>query len=154
MRPVQTFTIVPSLPPRLERLRALAYNLYWSWDHDARDLFRRLDRKLWEETRHNPVLMLAQIDQERLESAAADVGFLSHYDRVLLYGGDLETRIRQEMILGMGGFQVLAARITADGLPHERGALGLFSPRADPPPDEGAFALLRPAAPSGAGPPS
>ncbi len=82
MKPVQTFTVVPSLPPRLERLRELAYNLYWSWDHYTRDFFRRLDRELWEETKHNPVLMLGRIDQERLSAAERDVGFLSHYDRV------------------------------------------------------------------------
>ena len=82
MKPVQTFTVVPSLPPRLERLRDLAYNLYWSWDHGARDVFRRLDRELWEETRHNPALMLGRIDQSRLTDAAEDGGFLSHFDGV------------------------------------------------------------------------
>lgn len=82
MRPVQTFTVVPSLPARLERLRELAYNLYWSWDPDTRELFRRLDRNLWEETKHNPVLMLGRINQEQLVAAEQDVGFLAHYDRV------------------------------------------------------------------------
>ena len=82
MKPVQTFTVVPSLPPRLERLRDLAYNLYWSWDHATGDVFRRLDRELWEETRHNPALMLGRIDQSRLADAAEDGVFLSHFDRV------------------------------------------------------------------------
>jgi glycogen phosphorylase len=82
MKPIQSFTVVPSLPQRLERLRDLAYNLYWSWDHDTRELFRRLDRELWEETAHNPVLMLGRINQEQLTAAARDVGFLATYDRV------------------------------------------------------------------------
>jgi starch phosphorylase len=82
VKPVQTFTVVPSLPPRLERLRDLAYNLYWSWDHATGDVFRRLDRELWEESRHNPALMLGRIDQSRLADAAEDGGFLSHFDRV------------------------------------------------------------------------
>ena len=29
MRPICTFTIIPSLPAKLERLRELAYNLWW-----------------------------------------------------------------------------------------------------------------------------
>ncbi len=82
MRPIHAFTISPSLPPELEHLRELAYNLRWTWDRDTIDLFRRLDRDLWEETYHNPVLMLGTIKQERLEEAAEDDGFLAHLERV------------------------------------------------------------------------
>jgi len=66
MQPIYTFTIIPSLPAKLERLRDLAYNLWWSWNLEAIDLFRRLARDLWEESGHNPVLMLGTIKQERL----------------------------------------------------------------------------------------
>jgi len=82
MQPICTFTIVPSLPTKLERLRELAYNLWWSWNLEAIDLFRRLDRELWEVSGHNPVLMLGTIKQERLEEAAEDDGFLTHLERV------------------------------------------------------------------------
>jgi starch phosphorylase len=82
MQPICTFTIVPSLPTKLERLRDLAYNLWWCWNLEAIDLFRRLDRQLWEESGHNPVLMLGTIKQERLEEAAEDDGFLAHLERV------------------------------------------------------------------------
>jgi starch phosphorylase len=47
LRPTRTFSVVPSLPPRLAPLRELAYNLWWTWNLDAIDLFRRLDRDLW-----------------------------------------------------------------------------------------------------------
>ena len=82
MQPICTFTILPSLPTKLERLRELAYNLWWCWNLEAIDLFRRLDRELWEESGHNPVLMLGSIRQERLEEAAEDDGFLAHLERV------------------------------------------------------------------------
>ena len=82
MKPVRLFTVVPSLPPRLERLRDLASNLYWSWEYDTRELFRHLDREVWEQTRHNPVLMLGRINQDRLNAASGDITFLAHYDRV------------------------------------------------------------------------
>jgi starch phosphorylase len=82
MRPSHTFRVIPSLPTRLERLRELAYNLWWTWNHEAIDLFRRLDRDLWESTCHSPVLMLGTIRQERLQQAAEDDGFVAHLGRV------------------------------------------------------------------------
>jgi len=81
MKPIRTFTVVPSLPPELEYLREMAYNLRWSWDHETIELFRRLDRSLWDTTNHNPVLMLGTIQQAILRAAAADRGFLAHLER-------------------------------------------------------------------------
>ncbi len=63
MKPVRVFNIIPALPPKLERLRELAHNLRWAWNHDTIELFRRLDSDLWEKTYHNPVLMLGSIEQ-------------------------------------------------------------------------------------------
>ena len=82
MRPVKTFHVRPALPERLQALEELAYNLRWSWDHETIGLFRRLDRDLWEEAGHNPVLMLGSISQDRLHDAAQDEAFLAHMDRV------------------------------------------------------------------------
>jgi starch phosphorylase len=82
MRPSQSFSVIPSLPDRLEHLRELAHNLWWTWNHEAIELFRRLDRDLWESTGHNPVLMLGTIRQERLVQVAEDDGFLAHLGRV------------------------------------------------------------------------
>lgn len=82
MRASYTFNVNPSLPPRLERLRELAFNLRWSWDHETIALFRRLDSDLWQATGQNPVLMLGKIKQERLDAASRDEAFLAHMDRV------------------------------------------------------------------------
>jgi starch phosphorylase len=82
MKPIQTFTVSPSLPEPLQPLRKLATNLRWAWNHDTIELFRRLDSELWETSGHNPVLMLGTVDQSRLEAAAGDEGFMAHLDRV------------------------------------------------------------------------
>ncbi len=82
MQPIRTVEVIPFLPPELECLKQLAYNLRWTWDHETIHLFRRLDRDLWETTGHNPVLMLGTISQERLDEAAKDDGFLAHADRI------------------------------------------------------------------------
>ncbi len=84
MKPIRSVEVVPFLPPELECLRELAYNLRWSWDHETINLFRRLDRDLWESTGHNPVLMLGTISQERLNEAATDEGFIVQLNRICM----------------------------------------------------------------------
>ena len=71
-----------TLPARIDRLWEFASNLSWTWDRDARAVFRRLDVRLWRRTRHNPVDLLLQIDPGRLEQLAADPEFLARYDAV------------------------------------------------------------------------
>jgi len=78
MKPISTFRVKPSLPDTLRPLLRIANNLRWSWDHAVLDLFRRLDRDLWEECGHNPLLLLGRVDQTILESAARDESFLAH----------------------------------------------------------------------------
>lgn len=72
------------MPEKLRRLPEIAYNLWWSWNNDARALFRRLDLTLWRSSQHNPVQMLREISQEKLAEAARDSTFLRHYDKVLM----------------------------------------------------------------------
>jgi len=45
---IRTFSVAPLVPNRLKRLRELACNLWWCWNPNAIELFRRLDRDLWE----------------------------------------------------------------------------------------------------------
>src|SRR5262245_1543476 len=92
IRPIRTFTVSPSLPPELEGQRALVYNLRWAWNHDAIELFR-WDRDLWEQSGHNPALMLGTIDQRTLQAAASDEGFLAHLNRV---SNDFDAYLRSE----------------------------------------------------------
>ncbi len=82
MKAVRTFTVTASLPPALERLRDLAYNLRWSWNFETISLFLQLDSDLWESTGHNPVAMLGLIQPGKLEAAASDANFLAELERV------------------------------------------------------------------------
>jgi glycogen phosphorylase len=72
------------VPERIGRLPELAYNLWWSWTPDARELFRRLDYPLWRKTRHNPVEMLIEISPERLDKRIKDPAWLRQYDKVMI----------------------------------------------------------------------
>jgi len=93
MHPIRTFNVSPSLPPRLEPLRKLAYNLHWDWNSDTKDLFRRLDRDLWNSSRHNPVLMLGTISQTRLQEVAEDDGFIAQMERAAQQLDDYHHRL-------------------------------------------------------------
>ena len=72
------------IPERLRRLPELAADLWWTWNPEAREVFRRLDYQLWRQTAHNPVLLLQQISQELLNLSAADSRFLEVYEAALV----------------------------------------------------------------------
>ena len=83
MRPVSVPTLPgPSfpLPPRLEGLRRLAYNLYWTWHPEVRALFSRIDPAGWARHR-NPVPVL--LGAEPLTPLLDDADFMATYDTLL-----------------------------------------------------------------------
>ena len=83
MPKVRSFTILPALPDSLRDLEAVAANMYWSWNTDAIDLFRRIDSNLWSACGHNPVKLLGSVSQNRLEQLANNSGFLAELRRVV-----------------------------------------------------------------------
>ncbi len=74
---------LPPLPERLSRLNELVYDLWWSWNHQAREVFRRLDYPLWRRTAHNPVLMLRQLAPETIQQALANPSFLGLFSATM-----------------------------------------------------------------------
>jgi starch phosphorylase len=74
------FTVVPRLPASLERLREIAYNLWWSWAPVAAELFMRIDPDLWEAVHGNPIELLGRVDQRRFDELSTDDAFTSHLD--------------------------------------------------------------------------
>src|SRR5260221_14167576 len=71
------------IPERLHRLPELASDLWWTWNPQAREVFRLLDYPMWRQTAHNPVLMLRGFTTEQLAVAAADDRFLAVYDAAM-----------------------------------------------------------------------
>lgn len=61
-----------SLPKELDCLNELAHNLWWAWNYEARNLFKSLDEKLYEEVGHNPVLLLERLNYDRKEAIVKD----------------------------------------------------------------------------------
>ncbi|MEJ2633887.1 MAG: alpha-glucan family phosphorylase, partial [Calditrichia bacterium] len=73
----------PNLPERISGLGRLAYNLWWSWNPSARQLFRMLDLQSWRESEHNPIRMLTLLPDEILKKIAEDAAFLKRYDAIM-----------------------------------------------------------------------
>ena len=86
-------TVLPHLPVAIERLHELANNLYWSWTPEVRTLFRTLDPEGWERVGHNPVALLRDVSQARLDEVAADDAYLEAYKQALKHFDNyLQTR--------------------------------------------------------------
>ncbi|KJS13887.1 MAG: alpha-glucan phosphorylase [Peptococcaceae bacterium BRH_c8a] len=79
----RTVSVNPLLPERIHRLRELSRNLWFSWNKQARELFKDMDPRLWEQVGHNPVKLLLQVRREDLDRAASDKAYLSKYDVVM-----------------------------------------------------------------------
>src|SRR3954463_324992 len=68
------------LPPRLEGLRRLAYNLHWAWHPRTRGLFDRIDSSGWARYRSPIPVISGAVDWPRLLD---DAKFLAEYHDVL-----------------------------------------------------------------------
>ena len=82
MPTVLSFQVVPHVPADLAELEEIAENVAFDWSPSARALFARLDAECWEETHHNPVMMLRCAPQERLDQAAHDETFIAEMKSV------------------------------------------------------------------------
>lgn len=65
-------TIKSTLPKELKCLDELAHNMWWAWNYEARELWKSLDKDLYEEVGHNPVMLLDRLSYERKEAIVKD----------------------------------------------------------------------------------
>ena len=82
MSHLQTFQVFPLLPEPLSFLEVLSRNLWWCWNIDAIELFRRINPRLWNRAGRNPIAFLTLIPQDRLLELSKDESFLAHQQRI------------------------------------------------------------------------
>jgi starch phosphorylase len=85
---LETLIPIPSLqgadielPADLERLYDLAYNLWWTWNPQVRQLFSAIDSASWSRYR-NPVEVLINVDHTHWESLVDNDTFMEGYSTV------------------------------------------------------------------------
>lgn len=76
------FNVKSTLPKELECLDEIAHNLWWVWNYDAREMFRSLDKDLYEKVAHNPVQLLEQLSYERKEEIVKDTQIMADVNAV------------------------------------------------------------------------
>ncbi len=82
MSRIHCFKVIPDLPERLKALLEIAGNMWWVWNFEAIELFRRLDVELWRELDNNPIKLLGTVSQKTLQEAAESESFMAHLERV------------------------------------------------------------------------
>jgi starch phosphorylase len=102
------------IPAPLEPLVAIGHNLWWSWSESARALFARIDPELYERVTENPLAVLSQAPQKRLDELAQDGSFLEAIARVQ---SELDHYLRRETWFDR----------TFAGTPLGRSRIGYFS---------------------------
>jgi len=70
------------LPEQLKCLDELAHNMWWAWNYEARNMFKSLDEKLYEEVGHNPVLLLERLSYDRKEEIVKDKAMMKTVNEV------------------------------------------------------------------------
>ena len=83
MPKVRSFTVLPALPDSLKDLEIIARNMFWSWNPEFIELFKRIDSNLWEASGHNPIKFLGDVSQGRLEELTENKGFLGELQRAV-----------------------------------------------------------------------
>ena len=63
------------------RVRTLAFDLSWTWNHDVQRVFAALDPALWAATNRDPLRVIAQTPAERWEALRDDTGFVALLER-------------------------------------------------------------------------
>ena len=75
-------TIKSTLPAELKCLDELAHNMWWAWNYEARDMWKSLDKDLYEEIGHNPVMLLDRLSYERKEAIVKDKAIMERVKAV------------------------------------------------------------------------
>jgi starch phosphorylase len=70
------------LPKSLNKLEEIAQNIWWTWDSEAKNLFRQIDRQAWIDSSSNPVLLLNILNYEKLVAMGKNTEFIAKVETV------------------------------------------------------------------------
>jgi starch phosphorylase len=82
MKNFQTFQVFPNIPENLQFLEILSRNMWWCWNKDGIELFRRMEPALWVESGRNPIAAATPLLSYRKYHKAA----LKNWQRIKAIG--------------------------------------------------------------------
>ncbi len=71
-----------NLPENLHKLQEIAYNLWWVWNSEAKNIFRYIDNDAWHKALSNPIVLLNIISYDRMLELSKDKKFMKQLDTV------------------------------------------------------------------------
>ena len=71
-----------NMPENLKKLQEIAYNLWWVWNSDAKNLFRDIDLDAWHRAHSNPIMLLNIIGYDRMVELSKEEAFMRKLDEV------------------------------------------------------------------------
>ena len=71
-----------NLPANLSKLQEIANNLWWVWNSEAKNIFRKIDLDAWHQAQSNPVVLLNTISYDRMLELSKDKAFMKELDAV------------------------------------------------------------------------
>ncbi len=78
----RTASVKPNLPKKFKGLDEISKNIWWEWNSEAINLFKKIDEKLWIKSQRNPVKLLKEVDYQKLISLTKNVSFIAAYEKV------------------------------------------------------------------------
>ncbi|HNW50817.1 MAG TPA: alpha-glucan family phosphorylase [Prolixibacteraceae bacterium] len=71
-----------NIPLSLNPLKEISHNIWWTWNNEARELFEYIDPYLWDESAHNPIVLLEKVSYIRYIVLENDDEFRKKLDNV------------------------------------------------------------------------
>ncbi len=84
------YNLLPAEIDGFETLAELALDLRWSWNHASDQVWRELDKELWEFT-HNPWVVLQTVSRDKIERVLANPDFRRNLDALVAAGRQAST---------------------------------------------------------------
>jgi len=127
MSEFKRFNVVPVLPEILMPLAKISENLWYCWNHEAFRLFRDIDAELWHKSNHNPVSVLNETRQVRLNELAENSEYIARVNKVAAEldeykSGNSDSESRENSIAYFSAEYGLT-----EALPIYSGGLGVLS---------------------------
>lgn len=73
-------TVQANLPEELTKLREIAYNLAWTWNSEAKNIFRYIDINAWHKAQSNPIMLINTISYDKMLQLCQDKDFMTQLD--------------------------------------------------------------------------
>jgi glycogen phosphorylase/synthase len=82
-KPIWNRVVVePTIPKKLDKLATMFFNLWWTWNHEADELFEHIDPELWKQSGNNPRILAELLNINRLKTLENDPEFVRRIDAV------------------------------------------------------------------------